>query len=282
MLSLSAQKASLTGRVKRIENLPSREANALSLDKWVKLCDTTEFWNREHHIVKQVLSGNVPDSLRYLHEISFTTLIVDSIGILSTPHEVRIWVSCDYLSIGDNQSFMRMPMGPLSAQEIADSLECTLPTAYMVERINEVAQGCIDPFPFRPVGDRNCKPMVFQDSHNAIKALMKAKGYHFGQFISGLKKDIVLTCRLANEPRYHKNVAIYGWHRPNGKHIQPVYVRHVNWYVDYSHGVRLVDRTCTIDGKEMDIRKILESPMLFRLLSDEPESLATASYNFNK
>ena len=122
------------------------------------------------------------------------------------------------------------------------------------------------------------EPMVFQDSNNAINALFKAKGYHWGQFVSGLKKDIVLTCVLKNDPRYRRNVAIYGWHHPDGHAQQPLFVRHGNFYVDYSHGVRLVSRTCTVDGKEMDIRAILEDPALYRLLSDENSPIVPATY----
>lgn len=277
-VSACAQKAVLTGRVKPIANLPQRSADAIPYDKWVRQCDTTEFWTREQQIVKQVLSGNVPDSLRYLHEITFTTPVVDSVPILRKPHVVSLWVACDYVSIGDNERFLRMPMGPLAAQEIADSLGCVLPTPLMVDRIHEASQGIIEFFPFRPVSDRNCKPMVFEDSNNAIGALMRARGYQFGQFISGLKKDIVITGKLMNNPRYEKNVAIYGWHRKDGTPVQPVYVKHVNYYVDYSHGVRLVGKQCTVDGKVMDIPTILQSPEWHRLLSNEPEPIAAPSY----
>lgn len=277
-VSAFSQKAMLTGRVKPIANLPQRSADATPYDKWMRQCDTTEFWTREDLIVRQVLSGNVPDSLRYLHEITFTTPIVDSVPILRKPHTISLWVACDYVSIGNNEKFLRMPMGPLAAQEIADALNCVLPTPLMVDRIHEASQGIIEFFPFRPVSDRNCKPMVFEDSNNAINALMRASGYHFGQFISGLKKDIVITGKLMNNPRYAKNVAIYGWYRLNGTPVQPVHVKHVNYYVDYSHGVRLVGKQCTVDGKVMDIPTILQSPELHRLLSNEPDPIAAPSY----
>ena len=273
-----AQKAHLTGGTRPIAKLAPRPDNALGGYDFMLVCDTTDFWPRERLIVNNVLAGNIPDSLRTLHEIEFTTAVIDSVEVLRKPHTIKIWVACDYLAIGTDQDFVRMPMGPLGAQEIADALDCTLPTAYLVDRINEVAQGAVDIFPFRPVGGRNMEPMVFQDSNNAINALFKAKGYHWGQFVSGLKKDIVLTCVLKNDPRYRRNVAIYGWHHPDGHAQQPLFVRHGNFYVDYSHGVRLVSRTCTVDGKEMDIRAILEDPALYRLLSDENSPIVPATY----
>ena len=128
------------------------------------------------------------------------------------------------------------------------------------------------------MGDRNCRPIVFQDSDNAIKALYKAYGYRFGDLISGLKKDVVLTYKIHTLSGNEKRVAIYGWHKTNGEPVQPLYVRHVNYYVDYSHGIRLIYREVYIDGKKYDAKEILESPQLYRLLSDEPMHLNKASY----
>ena len=47
-------------------------------------------------------------------------------------------------------------------------------------------------------------------------------------------------------------VAIYGWHTLDGKPIQPVYAGHVNWYVDYSHGIRLIAKKVKIDNTWVD------------------------------
>jgi hypothetical protein len=47
-------------------------------------------------------------------------------------------------------------------------------------------------------------------------------------------------------------VAIYGWHTIDAKPIQPVYAGHVNWYVDYSHGIRLIAQKVKIDGAWLD------------------------------
>lgn len=276
--TLWGQKAALTGKARSMCQLVSRPTDtAVTGSQFIAMCDTMSVWTRDRHIVSTILSGHVPDSLRKLREIVFTTPIVDSIPILATPHQVRLWVTCDYIAIGTDRDFVRMPMTPLAAQEIADSLNCILPTPFIVDRINDAAQGAIDIFPFRPVGDRNTKPWVFQDSNNAINALFKAHGYHWGMMVSGLKKDIVITSLLEREGRNH-NVAIYGWHRPDGSRVQACYVRHVNSYVDYSHGVRLVYRNATIDGEEMDIRSILKSPTLFHLLNDEQVPINNPSY----
>jgi hypothetical protein len=75
-----------------------------------------------------------------------------------------------------------------------------------------------------------------------------------------------VTNRLSEKPN---RVAIYGWHQPDGQPIQPLSIVHVNRYVDYSHGVRLVRRAVRVDGQTRDIRHVLQAPELHELLSDE-------------
>ncbi len=75
-----------------------------------------------------------------------------------------------------------------------------------------------------------------------------------------------MSNRLAEKSN---RVAIYGWHLLDGKQIQPLTIVHVDWYVDYSHGVRLMKRAVMVDGKVQDVRQVLQSPSLSPLLSDE-------------
>ena len=56
---------------------------------------------------------------------------------------------------------------------------------------------------------------------------------------------------------------------PDGKAIQPLYVGHGDFYVDYSHGIRLVKRRITIDGKPFDMADVLTNPQQCDLISDE-------------
>jgi hypothetical protein len=55
----------------------------------------------------------------------------------------------------------------------------------------------------------------------------------------------------------------------NGQPIQPLYVGHVDWYVDYSHGIRPVRRAMRVDGVERSFDKIITDPQLSGLISDE-------------
>jgi hypothetical protein len=74
------------------------------------------------------------------------------------------------------------------------------------------------------------------------------------------------------------HVAIYGWHYPNGEPIQPLYTGHVDWYVDYSHGIRPVRRWMRVDGLLRSFEQVLTDPARAGLLSDEGE-LAVPRYD---
>lgn len=239
--------------------------------EFIKSTDHLRFLTRDSMIVEQVLAGNIPDSLKFFRKITFYTS--DSNG----NHKVEMLVLPDYLAVGTNEDFIRVPMGPVAAQQVADSLYCTLPTSKLVDEIAAASEGAIDPFPFRPVGDRNCQPWTFEDSNNAINALYKVKGYHFGQFISGLKKDVIIST-LAEDTTKPCRVVIYGWHYPDGTYIQNATNVHVNFYTDYSHGIRLIYRIIKIDGKEYDIKKVLTDPQMFRILSKEETPMKKATY----
>ena len=273
----------------------SRGENAPDGHAYIQMVQDTGFWAMEDMTVSQILSGNVPSALKKFRKITYTVTIrhqSQSITLEGFPdgpvknethkYKVEMWVLPDYLAVGNDQDFVRMPMGPLAAQRVADSLYCSLPTTFLVDRIAEAAEGRIEIFPFRPVGDRNMKPLCFEDSNNAINALMRSKGLKFGQFVSGLKKDVVLTTRLENEAGFDRHVAIYGWHHPDGHPQQPLFIRHGNFYSDYSHGIRLIYRTIKIDGKEYDLRKVLEDPFMFRIVSDEAVPFKRASYDWQK
>ena len=253
--------------------LVERVDSAMTGKEFIKSVDTALFVDREAAIAREILAGNVPDFMRHFKTVEYQVKGADSVL-----HTVRINTLPDYLMVGTDSDFVRMPMGPLTAQMIADSLHCTMPTALLVDKIAEASEGRIDPFPFRPVGIRNVYSYTFEDSNNAINALFKAKGYKFGQMVSGLKKDVILTSKIAGDTTRRNHVTIYGWHYPDGTRIQRSNNIHVNFYVDYSHGIRLLDRTAYVDGDSVDIPTALTDSVQFRLFSDEETPMIKATY----
>lgn len=230
------------------------------------------FEEREILIQKEILRGNYPQFLRQWAKVE--SVEKDSQG---QKHHITLFVAPDYMSVGSDSDFFIMPMGPISAQIIADSLNCSLPTPKVVDLIYKNATLKLEPFNFIPRGNRNETPDILNDHSRIIVAQINASNNKPGVFVAGTKKDIVISEKLNDSARTH-HVIIYGWHKLDGKAIQPIYNGHINIYVDYSHGVRLVSKRVLIDGREYDYNQVLKDPLLFTLLSNEPEPLKRTSY----
>jgi hypothetical protein len=84
--------------------------------------------------------------------------------------------------------------------------------------------------------------------------------------VGGIKKDVVVSPLIAAWPG---RVVIYGWHQLNGIPIQPLSKVHGDFYADYSHGIRLVQRAMLVDGNPADLPAVLADPALAPLVSDE-------------
>lgn len=248
-------------------NLPrDHSPQRLTGHEFIKTIDTVGLVLREEMIENQILLGNIPDSLRFFKKISYRR----------NGHKIDFFCLPDYLSVGNDSDYVRMPMNPFTAQRIAEFCKCSLPTSLLVDVIAAASQGALDPFPFRPLGDRNTWPITFEDNNNVIMRLFSVKGYHLGMLVSGLKKDVILSNKMMPGG---SRVVIYGWHYPNGTWIQNPTNVHVYWYVDYSHGIRLIHHQIYIDGIAHELREVLQSDTLFQLVSKEERPLSDVTYH---
>ena len=84
-----------------------------------------------------------------------------------------------------------------------------------------------------PPGPQMMSNDYYRRHHQAIEAQRTGRP----GLIAGHKKDVVVTNRLVSRP---DRVAIYGWHRRDGRPIQPLSLVHEASYADYSHGIRFV------------------------------------------
>lgn len=206
-----------------------------------------------------ILSGDVPDGWQRF--VRIRVQITDS----ATGKKINAsyYVAPDYLSIGTNEDWARVPLTPMAAQKIADSLGCFLPTRKMVDDIYARARIKLEPVPMYAFRDSS---ITMWQHHLMIEGQRKGrKG-----LIAGIKKDVVISGKISRDPRPDR-VAIYGWHKLSSVPIQPLYTGHVNWYADYSHGIRLVYKTIWVNGKPMVYTEVLKSPTLRRLLCDETD-----------
>jgi hypothetical protein len=217
---------------------------------------------RERAVVEALLAGEDPPALRPFVEVSLR----ETVGGASRTLLLR--VAPDYLSIGRDDDFVRMPMYPSTAQQIADARRCILPTPLLVNAIH--AQSSVKLSPTSKSGFPRRANATYAE-HNRLIEMQRA-GQPLGALTAGHKKDIVLSRDLQSKPG---KVAIYGWHRPNGTPVQPLTTVHSARYADYSHGVRLVARDALLDGVPCDLADLLLDASLSALLSDEGPLRAT-------
>ena len=237
-------------------DIPPRAPHALTGSAFIKSVTRLSREEREAAIRRELFAGNIPSFLRKLRTVEVTDTTTDSVK-----HTVSYDVMPDYLAIGSDRDFVRMPMTPYTAQAFCDAFGFVLPTRKMVNDIWVAAKTHLDP---RPLTVERESPLTFLQHHRIIEDQLK--GVERGTFVAGIKKDVVVTNRLGEKPQ---RVAIYGWHYVNGQPIQPLYVGHVDWYVDYSHGIRPVRRAMRVDGVERSFDKIITDPQLSGLISDE-------------
>jgi hypothetical protein len=155
---------------------------------------------RDSLAVSEILHGNVPDFLKKFVRINTQITLNDG-----KPIRAHYYVMPDYLSIGTNGDFARIPLTPMAAQQIADSFHCFLPTRKIVNDIYEHATVKLEPVPMYAFRDST---VTMWQHHLIIEGQRKQrKG-----LIAGIKKDVVITEKLTRDTKPDR-VAIYGWHK---------------------------------------------------------------------
>lgn len=181
-------------------------------------------------------------------------------------------VASDYLALGNESNWTRVPIGGPSAQVIAEYFQACLPCAFMVDLIWKAADVKLTPQPFQDLSGMTTTRRFAE--HNAL--IEKQRNGRNG-LIAGCKKDVVVSNRLLTYPQA---VCIYGWHQSNGKPIQPVSTAHREWwYTDYSHGIRLINRQMVLDGQTVDVEAVLRDPARAHVLTGGKEYAARTQQN---
>jgi hypothetical protein len=215
---------------------------------------------REQAILTEISKGNLPEFLRKLVPVEVRC---DSGAARNL--EATIFVTPDYLAIGSDSDFLRIPMNLHTATTIAGRFGFVLPTRKMVDAIYLQSRYHLVPQPL-PAGPQMRSTAYYWNHNELIKDQVHAIGARLGELVSGDKKDVVISNRLATHVGH---IAIYGWHRGAGEPIQPLSTVHGANYADYSHGIRLISEWALINGKLQSVRAILRDPSTAGILSDE-------------
>lgn len=210
----------------------------------------------EDAVVAEIESGNVPAALRNLTPVE----------LRATPGaSLRIWVMKDYLSVGSDDDFVRVPLRAAAAERLADELDALLPTKVVVDAIAAQADAHLPPEP--PVPHPSTLWRAQALAHDAaLDRLARRFDAEPGALVAGPMKDVVISPTLAAHPR---RLAIYGLHGLDGEVVQPLSVAHVRDYVDYSQGVRLVARAAERDGHPVDLAELLADEGRCQAISPE-------------
>ncbi len=233
-------------------------------------------------IFQQFTSGNVPDFMR---PENFRTITVETrVGNRTISASVR--VCPDYLAIGGNGDFVRMPLDPITAQRIADRFGFSLPTQRLTDIIDAEAAkaGGTMPFVAAPqIGKRVTDPR----SGRPVEAKWNYQQYGnyegrwmlSGEFInmqnrilqespesvrnapirSGQKKDVIYD-PLAFQESHEGGPPVVIYRRG----IQGLSNWHNEGYSDYSHGIRFVDSQVMITERFDNGSSVTHPPMSMR------------------
>lgn len=237
--------------------LPPRDPGALTGTRFYEQVRGLSLAAREELFLQEVLRGNVPSFLRRFHRVT-----------VEAPDGKRgvAYVCADYLAIGPDTDFLRMPLTGVTAQRVADACGCVLPTKKLVKDIYAASRKQTA-IPFDPRD--GTKVERFRDHHLAIE---QHRVGELGELLAGHKKDVVVTNRLHH---YARRLAIYGFYKADGKPWQPLdtslrrRLPHEDSYADYSHGVRLIGGLMALGSDQRCVADVLLDPALCGLVSDE-------------
>jgi hypothetical protein len=241
--------------------LPARAADAPGGGNFVQRVRSLSSFQYDQEVAHQILAGNVPPFLRRLCPVTITNVTGGATQFAT------FFVTPDYLAIGSDEDFFRAPMTPATAQSIADKLGCILPTRKMVDAIYKAAEVKLAPLPIPPSAAMTTVP-VFALHNEMVRTqrLESLAAHPLGALVAGQQKDVVICPQLFGAP---DKVAIYGWHRSDGKAIQPLYLGHSIAWVDYSQCIRLVQQSMIVNGATTTVAQVLADPKLCDLLSDQ-------------
>jgi hypothetical protein len=255
LLHVAAAKPSTVGA----DFFPARPEGAPTGTAFAKQIAGLSDHERYEAVLDQVLSGNVPDFLRELVPVTLTRPPEIHTGAA----QVTVFVAPDYLSVGSDTDFLTVPLDFVTTSLAADALGFVLPTTRIVDAVYQAATLRLSPVPL-PAGAQMRSVEYILEHRARIAAERGCR--RVGDLVAGTKKDLVLTGRLRTA---HDREAIYGWHRLNGKPIQPLSLVHGKTYADYSHGIRVVDDTVIVDGQPCSYLASLADPEIAPLLSRE-------------
>jgi hypothetical protein len=275
-------------RARGFLNLPKRPDNALGGSEFMEKVlgvDLEEFKKnprqlgslskieRENAILEQIELGNIPDFLRRPKAVT-----------IKGPDggEVKVYVMPDYIAVGSNKDFVRVPMSPILAQALARKYDWNLPTKTIVEETYAQAGK-------RVVGPSYSHPEEFE----ANSAYLDSAGFYLrsnqdiqdqlkdvapGTLVAGGKKELVVSPSVSVRfvgGKPSEAIDFYGLYDADGIPIQrtPGHGREAGYrHTEYALGVRFVSPVIVVttksgEKKVMRMDEALKDPEIAKIFS---------------
>ncbi|HXP52880.1 MAG TPA: hypothetical protein VN922_23240, partial [Bacteroidia bacterium] len=248
----------------QVLNLPARSKTALNGTQFEATiaASSLSLTNREDMIYAQIVAGNVPNFYRNFDSVTSTATIK------GVKQKVTYFVAPDYVTIGIDSNYFLCPMSPMLATKIGNLTGTTLCTRKMVGDVWSAAKVKLSPQTIPPSSSMSTVP-VFEHHDSLVDSARDnfIPAHPLGQLVSGDQKDVVISNLIYNTAN---RVVIFGWYYTNGTYIQPMTNVHADTYMDYSHGIRLVQNNCMLnDTTPTTIQSVLEASTEDSILSDE-------------
>jgi hypothetical protein len=240
----------------KLTKIPRRAKHAISGSEFLRSTSKLSLAQRERRIEQELLAGNIPAYQRQLLPVP-----IDLIGEGYVLKTGWIFAMPDYISIGSDQDFFRIPMTPVTARRIADKFGLFVPTSAMVNAVYEAANIQLKPRPLPPHLAMRSNDYFFHHEKILRSQLDQIPAE---AIMAGHKKDLVISRRQRPD-----RVTIYGWHQAIGEPIQPTSIIHHASYSDYSHGLRLFAPLVVVDGRSWKLGDALRHSTLSAMLSSE-------------
>jgi hypothetical protein len=188
-------------------------------------------------------------------------------------HTLTLIVSADAMRIGTAEDSVRVSTTPRTMQQVADMLNCVLPTQRVCDLVWAQATVRATPDILKASPDMGDTSWMVEYNTAVDKKVAGQAG-----LIENTGKNWCLTNKLVGHPGQAAN---YGWYDASApyhsgpqergpyKVWQPLATAHNLDHVDYSQVVRLVSRVCFVDGAQRDLKDILKDATLAALASDE-------------
>jgi hypothetical protein len=259
----------------QILRIPPRRKNAEGGAAFMQRITSMSIDERDEAIFEEISNGNIPNAFRKVNHI--TKILQDANNV---SYLVEIEIMPDFLAIGSDQDFCRIPMLPLTAQRIVTLFGASLPTSKISDLAWEFAEIKLDPWSLTTTPDTGMVTVPRFIQHNQmIEEQRVPLNKQLSTPITGHKKDIIITNRMATDTNGRNSVYIYGWHQlPSGEPIQNIYGGHGINYTDYSHGTRVINQEMLINGEVKKISDILRDPVKYRLISKESGAMTITAY----